>query len=87
MKLCLGIFFLSILTPNDSLGLFVPLYPLHSIGALKKSPMEINVEEQVILKQKHNADLLKLKELILAEARKSELSASYKHNYKLVHIT
>ena len=83
MKLCLVLFFLSILTPNESLGFFVPLYPLHSIGALKKSPdqaPENNIEEQ-------NADLLKLKELIMAETRKHVKELKRELSYKFVHIS
>ena len=79
MKLCLCLFFLSILTPNESLGFFVPLYPLHSIGALKKSPVQApdkNIEE-------YNADVLKLKELIMAESREMNRELSY----KFVHIS
>ena len=80
MKLCLVLFFLSILTPNESLGFFVPLYPLHSIGALKKSPSENSIEEQ-------NADLLKLKELIMAETRKHVKELKRELSYKFVHIS
>ena len=68
MKLVFSFIFLSILTLNESLGYFVPLYPLHSIGTLKlKSPENQELSEEKSQDVKDNADIRKLKELIMAE--------------------
>ena len=68
MKLVFSFIFLSILTLNESLGYFVPLYPLHSIGTLKpKSQENQELSEEKSQDVKDNADIRKLKELIMAE--------------------
>ena len=68
MKLCFSFIFLSVLTLNESLGYFVPLYPLHSIGTLNpKSQENQELSEEKSLVVKDNADIRKLKELIMAE--------------------